>query len=241
MAYLQPERYFSRISRIDIKRDLVERGYRFALLDIDNTVRSRATDDVPHDVRVWLARARDADIGFYLVSNNWHANVHELSAELGIPVVGKACKPLPFGFMAARRRLGARRGEVVVIGDQLSTDVIGAHNAGLPAYLVAPLVEQDLKHTVYVRKLERMILGDLQPEGAPVAGAAAPAGAAPVAVAVSGLAGAAASDTPPSATVVSEPLTCANDSSVEASAKESASSAEPAFPSATAPARPSAS
>lgn len=236
MAYLQPERYFSRISRIDIKRDLVERGYRFALLDIDNTVRSRATDDVPRDVRVWLARARDAGIGFYLVSNNWHANVHELSAELGIPVVGKACKPLPFGFMAARRRLGARRGEVVVIGDQLSTDVVGAHNAGLPAYLVAPLVEQDLKHTVYVRKLERMILGDLQPEGA-----AAPAGAAPVAVAVSGLAGAAASDTPPSATVVSEPLTCANDSSVEASAKESASSAEPAFPSATAPARPSAS
>ena len=239
MAYLQPERYFSRISRIDIKRDLVERGYRFALLDIDNTVRSRATDDVPRDVRVWLARARDAGIGFYLVSNNWHANVHELSAELGIPVVGKACKPLPFGFMAARRRLGARRGEVVVIGDQLSTDVVGAHNAGLPAYLVAPLVEQDLKHTVYVRKLERMILGDLQPEGAAVpAGAVA---AAPVAVAVSGLAGAAASDTPPSATVVSEPLTCANDSSVEASAKESASSAEPAFPSATAPARPSAS
>ena len=241
MAYLQPERYFSRISRIDIKRDLVERGYRFALLDIDNTVRSRATDDVPRDVRVWLARARDAGIGFYLVSNNWHANVHELSAELGIPVVGKACKPLPFGFMAARRRLGARRGEVEVIGDQLSTDVVGAHNAGLPAYLVAPLVEQDLKHTVYVRKLERIILADLQPEGAPVAGAAAPAGAVAGAATVSELAGAAASDTPPSATVASEPLTCANDSSVEASAKESASSAEPAFPSATAPARPSAS
>lgn len=236
MAYLQPERYFSRISRIDIKRDLVERGYRFALLDIDNTVRSRATDDVPRDVRVWLARARDAGIGFYLVSNNWHANVHELSAELGIPVVGKACKPLPFGFMAARRRLGALRGEAVVIGDQLSTDVIGAHNAGLPAYLVAPLVEQDLKHTVYVRKLERMILGDLQPEGMPVAGAAASAGAAAGAAAVSGSAGAA-----PGAIVTSEPLTCENDSSVEASAKESASSAEPAFPSATAPARPSAS
>ena len=236
MAYLQPERYFSRISRIDIKCDLVERGYRFALLDIDNTVRSRATDDVPRDVRVWLARARDAGIGFHLVSNNWHANVHELSAELGIPVVGKACKPLPFGFMAARRRLGARRGEVVVIGDQLSTDVIGAHNAGLPAYLVAPLVEQDLKHTVYVRKLERMILGDLQPEGA-----AAPAGAVAGAAAVSGLAGAAASGTAPGATVASDPLTCAGDSSVEASAKESASSAEPAFTSATAPARLSAS
>ncbi len=166
MAYLQPERYFSRISRIDITRDLIEQGYRFALLDIDNTVRSRATDDVPRDVRVWLARAKDAGIGFYLVSNNWHANVYELAAELDIPVVGKSCKPLPFGFMVARRRLGAARGQVVVIGDQLSTDVIGAHNAGLPAYLVAPLVEQDLKHTVYVRKLERMILGDAQPEGA---------------------------------------------------------------------------
>lgn len=166
MAYLQPERYFSRISRIDIHRDLLSQGYRVVLLDIDNTIRSRATHDVPRDVGVWLASARDAGIEFCLVSNNWHADVHDLARRLSLPIVAKSCKPIPAGFLVALRRLGASKREAVVVGDQLSTDVIGAHNAGLPAYLVAPLVEQDLKHTMYVRKLERMILGESKPEGA---------------------------------------------------------------------------
>lgn len=166
MAYLQPERYFSRISRIDIQRDLLNRGYRVVLLDIDNTIRSRATHDVPRDVGVWLANARDAGVEFCLVSNNWHADVHELAHRLSLPIVAKSCKPIPIGFLVALRKLGASRGEAVVVGDQLSTDVLGAHNAGLPAYLVAPLVEQDLKHTLYVRKLERVILGEAKPEGA---------------------------------------------------------------------------
>lgn len=166
MAYLQPERYFSRISRIDIQRDLLNRGYRVVLLDIDNTIRSRATHDVPRDVGVWLANARDAGVEFCLVSNNWHADVHELAHRLSLPIVAKSCKPIPIGFLVALRQLGASRGEAVVVGDQLSTDVLGAHNAGLPAYLVAPLVEQDLKHTLYVRKLERVILGEAKPEGA---------------------------------------------------------------------------
>ncbi len=166
MAYLKPERYFSRISRIDIQRDLLDKGYRFVLLDIDNTILSRATHDVPRDVMLWLAQARQAGVELCLVSNNWHAHVYDLACSLRVPIVAKSCKPFPAAFLLALRKLGARRRETVVVGDQLSTDVLGAHNAGLAAYLVAPLVEQDLKHTLYVRQIERAILGDARPEGA---------------------------------------------------------------------------
>lgn len=167
MAYLKPERYFSRISHIDVERDLLACGFRFALLDIDNTILSRATHDVPRDVGFWLAKARDAGIGFCLVSNNWHDNVHALARRLSLPIVAKAMKPAPFALFAAMSKLGAKRGETVMIGDQLSTDVLAAHNAGIAAYLLAPLVEQDLRHTKYVRMVEAAILGDAQPEGAP--------------------------------------------------------------------------
>ena len=57
MPYLQPERYFSRISHINIERDLLACGFRYVLLDIDNTILSRATHDVPRDVGLWLAQA----------------------------------------------------------------------------------------------------------------------------------------------------------------------------------------
>ena len=167
MALLEPDRYFARITRIDIERDLLGAGYRCVLLDIDNTILSRETHEVPRDVGLWLGKARDAGVGFCLLSNNWHANVHELAAQLELPIVAKAMKPLPPAFLVALRRMGAKRAETVVVGDQLMTDVLGAHLVGMRAYLLAPLVEKDLPHTLFLRNFERAIMGDRQPEGAP--------------------------------------------------------------------------
>ncbi len=165
MSFLKPDRYFARISRIDIERDLVDAGYRFALLDIDNTLLTRDTHEVPRDVSVWLERAREAGIQFCLVSNNWHESVYKVANSLSMPIITKAFKPFPLAFFRARHKLGAKRAETVVIGDQLVTDVIGAHLAGLKAYLLAPLVEQDLPHTLFLRNFERAIMKDRQPEG----------------------------------------------------------------------------
>lgn len=166
MSIFSPDRYFSRISRIDIQRDLLDCGLDCVLLDIDNTIRSRATNDMPRDVGVWLGEARDAGVQFCLLSNNWHANAHEFANRLGLPIVAKACKPLPHGYVLGMHTLGSTRKNTVAIGDQLSTDVVGAHALGMKAYLLAPLVEQDLKHTMVVRQLERAILGNRVPEGA---------------------------------------------------------------------------
>ena len=53
----------------------------------------------------------------------------------------------------------------MVIGDQLVTDVMGAHFLGMKAYLLAPLVEQDLPHTLLLRNFERVVMGERKPEG----------------------------------------------------------------------------
>ena len=41
MPLLEPDRYFSRLSHVDIERDLLALGFRFVLLDIDNTILTR--------------------------------------------------------------------------------------------------------------------------------------------------------------------------------------------------------
>ena len=165
MAFLEPDRYFARISRIDIDRDLLALGFRNVLLDVDNTILTRDTHEVPRDVGFWLAKARDAGITFCLVSNNWHEGVYQLANRLSLPIVAKAVKPLPPAFLMALRKLGAKRSETVVIGDQLVTDVMGAHFLGMKAYLLAPLVEQDLPHTLLLRNFERVVMGERKPEG----------------------------------------------------------------------------
>ena len=166
MPFLKPDRYFSRLSKVDIDRDLLALGYRNVFLDVDNTILTRDTHEVPRDVGLWLGQARDAGISFCLVSNNWHEGVYHLAQRLSLPIVAKAVKPLPPAFLMALRKVGAKRSETVVIGDQLVTDVMGAHFLGMKAYLLAPLVEQDLPHTLLLRNFERVVMGERKPEGA---------------------------------------------------------------------------
>lgn len=164
MGLVRPDRYFSSITSIDIEWDLLRQHLRCVLLDVDNTIRRRDNDEVPFAVRAWLARAQDKGVKLCLLSNNFHDNVYELGDELGIPVIGKAMKPLPMGYQRACDLLEASPSECVMVGDQLLTDVLGAHLHGMKAYLVAPLVDVDLKHTAVMRKIEALVIGDRIPD-----------------------------------------------------------------------------
>ena len=165
MALYQPDRYFARISNIDIKRDLLDCGLRFVFLDVDNTIRSRENQSIPRDVAQWMRDAKAAGVTLCLLSNNFHASVRYLGKLLDVPVVAKAMKPLPAGYAVALRKMGAHRSDSVVIGDQISTDIIGARAIGMKAYLVEPLAKYDLAHMRVMRHVEARMLGDMKPEG----------------------------------------------------------------------------
>lgn len=165
MGLFDPDRYFSSIAQIDVEWDLARLHLTNVLVDVDNTLRRRDNGEVPPAVRSWLVKARQSNIKLCLLSNNFHDDVHELAHELDLPIVAKALKPLPFGFARALSLLDASRENTVMVGDQLLTDVVGAHLFGMKAYLVRPLVDVDLKHTVFVRRFEERLLDGAVPEG----------------------------------------------------------------------------
>lgn len=165
MSLFQPDRYFSRISYIDVSFDIVRRGFECVLLDVDNTVLTRDTRSVPRDVSLWLSRLQSAGVSVCFLSNNFHNDVLIMARELNISIVSKALKPLPFGYMCACKLMGSSKDRTLMIGDQLSTDILGAHLAGLTAYMVCPLVTEDLKHTRVLRVFENAFLKDREPEG----------------------------------------------------------------------------
>lgn len=168
MELFEPDRYFSSLTSIHLDHDLLDKGLTHVLLDVDNTVRSRATHDVPAPVMAWLARAQDAGVAFCLLSNNWHDDIFALAEDLGMPIQAKALKPLPFSYGRAMKRIDGVKEDTVTIGDQLMTDVVGAHLAGLAAWLVQPLSEVDIRSTTMIRSFERMMIGARQPEGVSV-------------------------------------------------------------------------
>lgn len=170
MGLFAPDKYFSSVTLIDVEWDLLRVHLNHVLLDIDNTLLRRDNHEVPLAVRQWLAKARQKGVKLCLLSNNFHDNVFELASELDLPIVAKAMKPLPFGYARAMKLIGGTRADTVMVGDQLFTDVVGAHALGITAYLVCPLVEEDLKHTLLLRRFEQVFLGDRVPDEEPRTG-----------------------------------------------------------------------
>ena len=164
MAFFKPDRFFSRITQVDIQADIIAAGKKALFLDIDNTIFTRDTHEVPDDVMAWLADARAQGITICLVSNNWHEGVHQLAERLGLPIVSHAVKPLPFAYLVAFKRAGIKRRDTMCIGDQLITDVFGGHFLGMPVIMVKPLVKADLKHTLILRHVEKLFIGSMEVE-----------------------------------------------------------------------------
>ncbi len=159
-GWLTPTSYVPRISQIDYAQ-LRADGIRGVVVDLDNTlVGYHALDPDPFDA-AWVSRAPDNGIRIIMVTNNSTPWARGVAERLDIPIVANARKPLGRGFRRALELLALPREAVVVIGDQLFTDVLGAKLFGLRVILVDPLVKHDPWNTLPLRLLERWLLRDL--------------------------------------------------------------------------------
>lgn len=158
----QPDLYVHDLFSLDLNL-LTELGVDTLLVDLDNTLLPRNSGDVSDDAKEWAKRAKAAGFKVCLVSNNWHARVEGVASELGLQLVAKAIKPLPFAFLIALRKLGSRRSTAATVGDQLFTDVLGGMLLGMKTVMVLPLSSSDLPHTVVLRRLERVVLAGRKP------------------------------------------------------------------------------
>ncbi|MDR1713679.1 MAG: YqeG family HAD IIIA-type phosphatase [Coriobacteriales bacterium] len=162
MRLLAPEQFHDSVTEIS-PQQLVQQGFGCVLLDIDNTLVPRDTHLLSEAICEWVAALTVVGLKVCLLSNNWHRTVFAYAERLNVPLVYKAMKPLPFTYLKARRRAGAGPGtRTVVIGDQLLTDVFGAHLLGWSAILVRPLSTTDLWYTQIFRKVEQRLMGGRQ-------------------------------------------------------------------------------
>lgn len=162
MAILNPDLYHTSVHSIDL--DAFESdGVDTLLVDLDNTLLPRDTNEIPDDLREWAAGLEKRGFRVCLVSNNWHERVKTVADELGFELVSKAVKPFPFAFLRALRKVGSSRSSAAVVGDQMFTDVLGGNALGMKTVLVLPLSQTDLPHTLLLRYLERLVLAGRRP------------------------------------------------------------------------------
>lgn len=154
---LMPDERFDSFHGADVAY-LREAGIRALLLDIDNTLEPYENALPTEPVRAWLASLTEAGIGVAFVSNNNAERVSLFNRELGYPAYPKAGKPRGKYLRRAMRALGVSPKETALMGDQIFTDVLAAHLAGVRALLVPPIRDKRDLLTRTKRRLEKPIL-----------------------------------------------------------------------------------
>ncbi len=144
--------------------EFASRGIKGALLDIDNTlIEYGVYDRLPEANREWLARAEAVGVKCILYSNATQWKIELLEEISGLPAVPKVYKPAWALLGKALEMIGCTRQEVILIGDQCCTDILGGNWAGVITILVEPLTQKDWAGTKLLRMIEWCVLPDRRP------------------------------------------------------------------------------
>ena len=129
------------------------------LTDLDNTLVARLIDEPTPELKIWIQELLEGGIKVLLLSNNKkQERVRYFGEKLGIPYLHDVSKPSTKGFTQAFTRLSCSAQDCIMLGDQLSTDILGGNRAGVTTILTSVQSGGDLLQTRLLRWLERRFL-----------------------------------------------------------------------------------
>ncbi|WP_323704691.1 YqeG family HAD IIIA-type phosphatase [Mammaliicoccus sp. Dog046] len=162
--YFLPNEYVQTI--FDIKPDhLKSKNIKAIITDLDNTLVGWDVKDPTDEVRAWFEDMKANDITVTIVSNNNEQRVASFSSSLEIDFIFKARKPRGEAFRKASKLMNVQKSEIVVIGDQMMTDVFGGNRNGLYTIMVVPVKKTDGFITKFNRIIERRFLNYFKRKG----------------------------------------------------------------------------
>jgi len=160
-----PDFCCTRITDISAKW-LKSQDVKTIILDVDNTLLPWDSSLPSEENTDWIKHLKSAGFRLILLSNNGGKRLDEIRRTVDLPAVSWAAKPLSLGFRRALHRLQLKEhGEVLVIGDQIITDVLGAKQLGLKVLLVESLSQKEFIVTRLTRKVERAVIKKLTHKG----------------------------------------------------------------------------
>lgn len=118
-------------------------GVKGMLIDLDNTL-GGYDDKLPsQSVSNWMKTLLNSGVSVCIISNNSHKERVAAYAEvLGVNWKNLSLKPLPFRIKKARKEMGLKRDEVIVVGDQVLTDILAAKLGRMKSILVTSVAKR---------------------------------------------------------------------------------------------------
>ena len=135
---------------------LKTKGFLGLILDIDNTIIGWGQKEVPEKSRLWIEKAQQEGFKIAFVSNAFPKKAERIAGYFHSPFISNARKPSKYGFKKALKALDLPAEKVVMIGDQLFTDIFGGNKIGLYTIWVKPMSNREFIFTKLTRVLEKI-------------------------------------------------------------------------------------
>ncbi len=144
----------------DISVDfLKENNISALLLDVDNTMSiAHANKTLRPGLTDWMEELKQKGIALMILSNAKSRRAKLFAENVGLPVIGMAAKPLPFGYLKAARTLALPKKQIAIVGDQIFTDVLGGKLSGVKTIWVTDITPEDKTFFKIKRYFERIML-----------------------------------------------------------------------------------
>ena len=133
-------------------------GVRAILSDIDNTLAPYEQPEPDDRILNWITALTDAGISIAFVSNNDRERVELFNRSLGVPAYWKCGKPFKKNLILAMTDLGGTPETTVMLGDQLLTDALAAHNLGVKCLIVPPIRDKKNAFFRFKRWVEKPVV-----------------------------------------------------------------------------------
>lgn len=156
MSLFKPSLVLDKFNNLDII-SFKNKGFKAALIDIDNTITIPDTGLFTDEALEFVKILKDNGINPIIFSNNNSKRVKKFIGSEDIEYYYYALKPLPFRFWSIAKKHNYKPNEIIVLGDQLLTDILGANLSGCYGVYCKQLYEKDTLVTSFNRHIEKRI------------------------------------------------------------------------------------
>ena len=152
----KPKMYYKNIYDINYDK-LKEMGIKTLIFDLDNTLGLISDGECPPKTKK-LINDLKKDFLIVICSNNSNSRIKPYMEDLGVDGVAWSMKPFINGLVKIKNKYKLKKKEMVIIGDQIVTDIFAGNKFRIKTILVDSLGLKDMKITYFNRKIEDFIV-----------------------------------------------------------------------------------
>lgn len=154
---LYPTYIYNKVENIPYEL-INELGIKMIILDMDNTLIDNK-HTYSKELKKWAKNMKSNGVKLYILSNSPFGKVVEkIAKELGMQYIHKANKPSTKGFKKIEADTKIKKENILMVGDQLFTDVWGGNRYGIKTILVKPIKTSETIITKVKRPFEKIVL-----------------------------------------------------------------------------------